>query len=53
VSQIDVNVDTVMDTLILECEGPLEQIKQLYNSTHTKTIFDRGFQISFPLGVIK
>lgn len=25
-SQIDVNVDTVMDTLILECEGPtLEQ----------------------------
>jgi len=23
-------------------EGPLEQIKQLYNSTHTKATFDRG-----------
>jgi hypothetical protein len=26
----------------IDAEGPLRQIKQLYNNTHTRAIFDRG-----------
>ena len=26
----------------IDAEGSLKQIKQLYNSTHTRAIFDRG-----------
>jgi len=26
----------------IDAEGPLKQIKQLYNNTHTKAVFDRG-----------
>ncbi|MBV9179164.1 MAG: hypothetical protein JO297_19205 [Nitrososphaeraceae archaeon] len=26
----------------IHAEGPLNQINQLYNNTHTKAIFDRG-----------
>jgi hypothetical protein len=26
----------------IDTEGPLRQISQLYNNTHTKAVFDRG-----------
>jgi len=26
----------------VDAEGPLKQIKQLYNNKHTKAVFDRG-----------
>lgn len=29
----------------IDAEGPLKQINQLYNNTHTKAIFDKGLVI--------
>jgi hypothetical protein len=36
--------ENISDSFVskIDAEGPLKQIKQLYNNTHAKAVFDRG-----------